>query len=188
LAATRCIAGTSLDQVEGMSGSRPNETTPDVERPHVLIVDEEPLMRWFLAEIASEAGYRTTQLCNIDEALHFVHESPGAIAVVLVDCPHTFADLPQVAALRQLMPACWLALMTSFSTSGFLDQALMAGASQVLHKPFDVSDVVSLFVGIDTATAIGRRSSAFWDGVASGIDCAGRLGETQLASSRASAS
>jgi DNA-binding NtrC family response regulator len=129
-----------------MTATWQDGATPDVEPRRVLIVDEEPLMRWFLSEIASDAGYRATQLSTIDEALDRLHESTDPVAVVLASCPHTFADLPRVAALRQLRPTCRLVLMTSFPTPGFLGQALIAGACRVLHKPIDASDVVSLFV------------------------------------------
>jgi DNA-binding NtrC family response regulator len=137
-----------------MSGTRQDGVVPNVERPRVLIVDEEPLMRWFLGEIASDAGYRVMQVSTIDEAVDLLHESTDPVAVVLASCPHTFADLPRVTALRQLRPACRLALMTSFPTPGFLSQALAAGASQVLHKPVDAADVASLFAGADTSAAV----------------------------------
>jgi ActR/RegA family two-component response regulator len=135
--------------------------TPDLERPRVLIIDEEPLMRWFLSEIASEAGYRATQLSTIDEALDLLHESTDPVAVVLASCPHTFADLPWVAAMRQLRPRCRLALMTSFPTPGFLEQALIAGASDVLNKPADASDVASLFARVNTAAEAPQSSLTF---------------------------
>jgi CheY-like chemotaxis protein len=116
-----------------------------MSEPHVVVVDEEPLMRWFLGELAKEAGCRVTELQTIDLALRYLHDSLAVVDLVLLDCPRTFADLPRVAALRQLRPSCQLVLMTAFPTERFTRQAHALGIDRVLPKAIDAADVMPLF-------------------------------------------
>jgi hypothetical protein len=118
-------------------------------------------MRWFLAELAKDAGCSVTELPTIDESLVYLYESTAVVNLVLLDCPHTVADLPCAVAIRQLRPACRLALMTAFPSARFSSQAQALGIDHVLRKPIDAADVTSLFEAVAVANPTEPRRAAF---------------------------
>jgi DNA-binding NtrC family response regulator len=45
-------------------------------RPCVLIVEDEPLIRWYAAQIISEAGWEPLEAADADVALEVIQENP----------------------------------------------------------------------------------------------------------------
>jgi DNA-binding NtrC family response regulator len=118
----------------------------------VLIVDDEGLMRWSLAETLEQDGYRVAGAGDAREALEFVRSRPGGVCVVLLDLrlPDS-RDLGLLRTIRRLAPRCRVILMTAFATPEIVEEARQAGAFQVLAKPFDMSTMLGL---VRQATAV----------------------------------
>jgi DNA-binding NtrC family response regulator len=111
----------------------------------VLIVDDETLIRWSVAESLEAAGFRVAEAGSAAEALRFFAHAPDDICVVLLDLklPDS-SDLGLLRRIREIAPACRIILMTAHGTREVLDEALKAGAVGVLGKPFDMSRIVTL--------------------------------------------
>jgi DNA-binding NtrC family response regulator len=111
--------------------------------PTVLVVDDEMLIRWALAEILRSAGFAVVQAATAQEALERLGGHAGRIAVALLDLrlPDS-TDFGLLRRIRALDPACKVILMTADGTPGILDEAIGAGAFRALAKPFDM-DVVA---------------------------------------------
>ena len=122
----------------------------------VLIVDDEPLIRWSLVEVLADSG-------------HLVEEAgDGASAVALLSDGRTFDvvvldyrlpdsnDLRLLQTIRNLAPASTVILMTAFGTPEMVDGALELGAYRVVPKPFDVHEMASL---VAEASRAGRGIS-----------------------------
>jgi DNA-binding NtrC family response regulator len=111
----------------------------------VLIVDDEPLIRWSIAETLAVAGYRIVQAGTAGEALsHF--QQPGhpiAVAVLDLKLPDS-TDLGLLRRIRQLAPDCAIILMTAHGTSEILEEAIHEGVSHVVGKPFDLSRMITV--------------------------------------------
>ena len=122
----------------------------------VLIVDDEPLIRWSVAESLEAAGYRVVEAGSAAEALRFFPvrngESPnGAVEAVVLDLK--LPDSRDLGLLRQILrlsPGCRVILMTAHGTPEILEEALKSGAAGVLTKPFDMKQVVDM-VGTESA-------------------------------------
>ena len=110
----------------------------------VLIVDDEELIRWSLAQSLEDAGYRVLEARTAGEALERLNEAHD-ISVVLLDLklPDS-SDLGLLRTLRQRAPRCRVILMTAHGTAETLEEALRAGAFRTLGKPFDLGKIVGI--------------------------------------------
>jgi two-component system response regulator PilR (NtrC family) len=115
------------------------------ESPHlrVLIVDDEPLIRWALAETLEQSGHSVAEAGDADGAIRSV--AGARFDVVLLDyrLPNS-NDLNLLAAIRKLTPTTAVIMMTAFSTPEVLAGARSLGAYQVIPKPFEVHEVAAL--------------------------------------------
>jgi DNA-binding NtrC family response regulator len=110
----------------------------------VLVVDDEPLIRWSIAETLGAAGHQVREAQDAASALDAVGRTPD-IDLVLLDfrLPDS-NDLGLLAKIRQLAPRAHVILMTAFGTADVTAGALSLGALKVLHKPFDMRELEEL--------------------------------------------
>ena len=123
----------------------------------VLVVDDEPLIRWSVAESLSDHGFQVVDSADAQSARNAMRDSTRGFDAVLLDLllPDS-TDLSLLRALRAQAPATALILMTAFGTPELADDALRAGAYRVLDKPFemdDLADVVSAAMAPPSPTA-----------------------------------
>ncbi len=107
----------------------------------VLVVDDEPLIRWSVSESLTELGMEVQQAADAASALRKVTTARLPFQVVVLDLRlPDMRDLSLLATLRQLLPEARLILMTAFGTPEIETDAAELGAS-VLHKPFELHDM-----------------------------------------------
>ena len=110
-----------------------------------MIVDDEPLIRWSLAETLKGLGYVVAEAGDGAEALRSVSRDGEAFDVVLLDYRLPDSDnLSLLTNIRTLAPASVVIMMTAFGTAEVLSGALALGAYTVIRKPFEVQDVAAL--------------------------------------------
>jgi DNA-binding NtrC family response regulator len=111
----------------------------------VLIVDDEPLLRWSLSETLAECGCEVTETSDGRATTSLLKDIRRAFDVVLLDyrLPDS-DDLSLLASIRQLWPQTPVVLMTAYSSPEVVRGALELGAFRVLSKPFEMGDIVSL--------------------------------------------
>jgi two-component system response regulator (stage 0 sporulation protein F) len=125
-----------------------NFSPTDAKKPaslDVLVVDDEPLIRWSLSETLAEAGHRVIEAGDRESAIRALTERSEAPDVVLLDyrLPDS-NDLGLLATIRQLAPRTQVILMTAFGTPEVTNGALELGAFRVVGKPFDMRDLAAL--------------------------------------------
>jgi DNA-binding NtrC family response regulator len=105
----------------------------------VLVVDDEALIRWAVAETLTQAGHDVVEATDAQSALRVLSGAPGAIDVVLLDLrlPDS-SDLTLLSAIRALSPRPAVVMMSAYATAEIAAQALTLGAFDVLSKPFDL--------------------------------------------------
>ena len=105
----------------------------------VLVVDDELLIRWSIAETLAEAGHAVVEAADGKGALQAIAAEPEPIDVVLLDyrLPDS-DDLELLANIRRLSPSSSVVLMTAFGAPDVERGALDLGAYDVVTKPFDV--------------------------------------------------
>jgi DNA-binding NtrC family response regulator len=111
----------------------------------VLVVDDEPLIRWSLAETLSDRGHTVTEAGDGKEALRVVTLAANRPDVVLLDyrLPDS-NDLSLFAAIKRELPEVPIILMTAYGSPEITAGALALGAYRVVSKPFEVQDLVTL--------------------------------------------
>ena len=110
----------------------------------ILVVDDESLIRWSLAESLEADGFTVLEAASAREALACLDRRDD-ISVVLLDLklPDS-TDLNLLRLLRRLAPNSRVILMTAHGSADVLEEALRAGAFRAVSKPFDLQDMVAL--------------------------------------------
>jgi len=112
---------------------------------NVLIVDDEPLIRWSLRTGLSRRGHLVTEAADGANALKLLSDDPDRFQVVLLDyrLPDR-QDLSLLHDVRRTCPSCAVIMMTAFADEHMRAEALSSGARAVIDKPFHVAAVISM--------------------------------------------
>jgi two-component system, NtrC family, response regulator AtoC len=111
-----------------------------VTKPTVLVVDDEELIRWSLAEHLKGQGYEVVQGANGREAV----EQVRAIAPDLVLLDLKMPEMDGMTALRTLREEGFEVPVIVLTAHGGVDSAVEAtrlGAAHYLAKPFDLREI-----------------------------------------------
>jgi len=111
----------------------------------VLVVDDEPLIRWSLTETLSDCGHHVTETGDARTAREAICDASRAFDVVLLDyrLPDS-EDLSLLAWIRALAPEARVILMTAFGSREVVRGALDLGAFRVIGKPFELDEMADL--------------------------------------------
>jgi DNA-binding NtrC family response regulator len=105
--------------------------------PCVLVVDDERLLRWSVAETLSVRGYEIAEATDGRSAMQEFGDGDGTDLVLLdLRLPEGW-DLRLLARIREKKPQVPVILMTAFPTREIIEEAGALGAS-VLIKPFEL--------------------------------------------------
>lgn len=124
----------------------PGKSALDVEKfpRQVLVVDDEPLIRWSITESLAGLGLTVVDAPDAATALKMVTTSALPFQAVVLDLRlPDMHDLSLLATLRQLLPKAHLILMTAFGTPEIVHDARALGAD-VLAKPFELGELSRL--------------------------------------------
>jgi DNA-binding NtrC family response regulator len=114
------------------------------ERLTILVVDDEALLRWSLAELLRRGGHTVIEATSAREALDAITPSSSIDAILLDYRLPDSADLGLLEQIRRRLPRSPVVLMTAFSTPEVMQAALDLGAYRVLTKPFDMHGIEGL--------------------------------------------
>ena len=118
--------------------------TKDFPR-RVLVVDDEPLIRWSIAETLKAHGDTVLEADNGAAALRAMQISSPPVDAVLLDyrLPDT-TNLSLLAQIRRIAPTTPVILMTAFGTPEVTEGALRLGAYDVMDKPFELTHLEAM--------------------------------------------
>jgi len=137
-----------------MAGPHRNLAVPDArELPdcgkkaaasRVLVVDDEPLVRWAVAQTLADLDYEVGEAGDAASARRAIldAEQPPDLALLDLRLPDS-DDLGLAFFIRTHAPDTTIVLMTAFGTPEILAQAAAFGIP-VLHKPFDMNELTVL--------------------------------------------
>lgn len=99
---------------------------------HILVVEDEPLIRAVLADELRDAGFCVVEAANADEALDYVRSNqPFDLLFTDVQMPGTIDGLELARKLRQLHPS-----LPMIITSGAIAADQVKDGAQFLPKPY----------------------------------------------------
>ena len=108
----------------------------------VLVVDDEPLIRWAASSTLAAAGFTVVEAS--DAAGARAAAEAGPVDLVLLD--YRLPDGDGVALMRDIrtsQPGCRFVMMTAFRTPELTAEAAI-GHVPVLDKPFGMPELVDL--------------------------------------------
>ena len=111
----------------------------------VLVVDDEALIRWTLAQALGERGYEVAEAADGRGAIAAFEGAANPFDVVLLDyrLPDS-ADLRLLSTLKRLAPTTRIIMVTAHSSPELTQGATAMGAFRVISKPFEVETVAAL--------------------------------------------
>ncbi|MGE3960019.1 MAG: sigma-54-dependent transcriptional regulator [Vicinamibacterales bacterium] len=110
--------------------------------PTILVVDDEPLIRWSLKDRLSEQGYR---IIEADTATSAIARSEEGVDLVLLDYKLPDGDGLQVLKkLKERDPDVLVILLTAFSSIETAVEAMKHGAYHYANKPFNLDEIALL--------------------------------------------
>jgi len=108
--------------------------------PIVLIVEDEPIVRFYESELAEGAGFLTLMASNADEALREL-EGPIAVRILLTDVsmPGSMDGLELANMVRERWPDVRIVV-----ASGHVDSQEGDGREEIVyvHKPFTANELI----------------------------------------------
>ena len=119
----------------------------------VLIVEDEPLIRWSIAETLALRGHTVLEAGDALSAVQTLTDEQEPVDVVLLDyrLPDS-NDLGLLAEIRRVAPQSAVVLMTAFGTPEITRDALDLGAFGVVNKPFDMHAIEPMILQARAAT------------------------------------
>jgi nucleotide-binding universal stress UspA family protein/CheY-like chemotaxis protein len=110
----------------------------------ILIVDDESLIRWSLAETLTDAGHTVIEAGDAKDTLHQLATGPMPDLILLDYRLPDWGDLTLLETVRRLAPACPVIMMTAYGTPMMRRDAVALGAYRVIDKPMNLPDLPQL--------------------------------------------
>ena len=111
----------------------------------VLVVDDELLIRWSIAETLTRSGHQVQQAADGASALTTLQNAREPIDAVILDyrLPDS-NDFELLSKIRQLSPKSPVILITAHGSADIMHGAMNLGVYAVVAKPFDVNELRNL--------------------------------------------
>jgi DNA-binding NtrC family response regulator len=113
----------------------------------VLVVEDELLIRWAIAETLTDAGHTVIEADDGAGAVQALAGSAEPVDAVILDyrLPDS-NDLTLLATIRRLSPHSPVIFMTAYGTPEVTKGALDLGVYRVMSKPFEMPDLEELLL------------------------------------------
>jgi DNA-binding NtrC family response regulator len=132
----------------GQGHPAPAEKSAGIARNHavlsVLIVDDEPLIRWSLSKGLTRRGHYVVEADTGKATLERIADGRRFDVIVLDYRLADRQDLSLLGDVRRLAPSSAVFMMTAYGDAEMREQALALGARGVVDKPFQVSTFVGM--------------------------------------------
>jgi len=113
--------------------------TAEIPAPLILIVDDESLVRWSVAETLMGAGYHVLEAATGRDARSAIVDPRQPIAAVLLDLKLPDDNgLDILDEIRRVRRHCPVLVMTAYGAPEAIEHVLHVGAVGILPKPFDL--------------------------------------------------
>ncbi len=111
------------------------------QRPNILVVDDEPLMRMSISDALKDEGYRVVVTGLGREGIGLIKE--GGVDVVITDLRLPDTDgLDVLKQCRRLSPETKVILITAHGSVDTAVEAMRAGAYDYIIKPFSMTELL----------------------------------------------
>jgi two-component system cell cycle sensor histidine kinase/response regulator CckA len=142
-------------------GETPSEPLPDVERPTVLLVEDETDLRSLAATILEEEGFLVLAAVDGGDAVGVAERHRGRIDLLVTDVVMPRLSGPELAQrLRSLRPNLEVLYMSGYNDSRLVARGVEAGNVKLLAKPFAPDDLVRMVSELTSGAVPADSQSA----------------------------
>jgi two-component system response regulator AtoC len=126
-----------------------------MDKPRILIVDDEPNMRTILSGLLAREGYSVTQAKNGKAALESLAQSGGNVHVVVTDLRMPEMDgMTLLSEVTKTYPGRPVVMITAHGSVDTAVDAMKHGAFDFITKPFDAGELRAVIrKAVNTAVA-----------------------------------
>ncbi len=111
--------------------------------PTILIIDDDPEIRYSLGRVLSSRAYQVIEAPNGEQGIAIVKKSPPDLIYLDVRMSG-MSGIEALQHIRSINPKQMVVLMTAFGTAQTAIEAMKYGAFDYIMKPFDPQKVLSL--------------------------------------------
>ncbi len=109
----------------------------DSNKPHILIIDDEPGVCWALAELAKSMGFEAQTASDAADGMSKLADGSADVVVLDIQLPG-FSGLDVLPAIKADYPDVPVVVITAFGTMETAITAVQRGAFEYLLKPVDM--------------------------------------------------
>jgi DNA-binding NtrC family response regulator len=107
----------------------------------ILVVDDEKLIRWGLAQALEQIGYTVEQAATAGEALDAVAREMPDLVLLDYKLPDKLG-IEVLRAVRKLSPRTPVVMITAHASVGGAVEAMKDGAYDYIGKPFEMEELI----------------------------------------------
>lgn len=122
----------------------------------VLVVDDQPGVRYLLDVIITEEGHRVRLARNGYEAVEAVKAAKPDLVIMDVRMPQ-MGGIEALGKIKIISPETEVVLMTAYVSDETVQMALKKGALCCFTKPFDVDGIKSFIINFSVRLSGKRR-------------------------------
>ncbi len=119
-------------------------TTPNSDKPTLLLVDDDATFIGVLERALEKRGYSVTTANSVETALPLAEANPPEFAVLDLKM-NGASGLVLVQKLHELDPATRIVMLTGYASIATAVEAIKLGATQYLSKPANADEIVAAF-------------------------------------------
>lgn len=114
----------------------------------ILIVDDQPGVRYLLDIVIREAGHRVSTAKNGLEAVEIAKSNHPDLIFMDVRMP-LMGGLEALGEIKAMIPDTEVIIMTAYGSEETVSRAMEGGALCCIAKPFDVEKIKELLDGME---------------------------------------
>ena len=131
-------------------------------QPHVLVVDDDPAVCHVTGQMLEMHGYQVLYAENGEKALSLFDQYDDQVSILVADV--VMPKMSGIEATRKIMkssPSARIIMVSAMGQESLVMEAIEAGASDFIVKPFKAEDVLSVVRKVlgDGWTAVTRDRS-----------------------------
>lgn len=109
----------------------------------IMVVDDDLALRMTLQEILTDEGWDVISAADGFQAIQMASESQIALIFMDIRMPG-MNGVDAFLAIKEILPACVVVLMTGHSVESLVEKALSEGAKTVLSKPVSIEQLLEI--------------------------------------------
>lgn len=109
-------------------------------RPHILVVDDEQIMRDFLADVLRDEGYEVATVTSGGEGLARIQKIHCDLVLTDIKMPG-MDGMELLRRVKEIDPSVEVIVMTGYASVGSAVESMKVGASDYLTKPLNIDQI-----------------------------------------------